>query len=152
MDTLLLPITPEVLKKLFSSDDLTSDFINNKAYSSSNVNDRNIINVANVLLSYYMHMNRVNGLLTEYASLLKKGHLSPPKKDDIQLRIQLLTYVQSQKSQLDSFDSVNQQLKEAQDKIKELQRQTQGRKMKKSKTKKSKRTRKTRESKRTLKK
>jgi hypothetical protein len=116
MDT-LLPITPDVLKKLFSSDDLTSDFIENKAYA----NDKNIINVANVLLSYYIHMNQVNGLLSEYSALLSKGNLSSSKKDDIQLRIQLLTYVQSQKNQLDSFDSVNQQLKEAQEKIKELQ-------------------------------
>jgi hypothetical protein len=137
MDTLLLPITPDVLKKLFSSDDLTSDFIENKAYA----NDKNIINVANVLLSYYIHMNQVNDLLSEYSSLLSKGVLSPLKKDDIQLRIQLLTYVQSQKNQLDSFDSVNQQLKEAQEKIKELQRKTQGKKMKtkKMKTKKSRR-------------
>ncbi len=96
----LLPITPDVLKSLLASDDLTTDFINNSAYKSNT----NIINVAKVLLSYYMSMNKVKDMLSQYNDLLKKGNLSPEKKADIELRVQLLTYVVSQKNILDYID------------------------------------------------
>jgi hypothetical protein len=96
----LLPITPDVLKSLLASDDLTTDFINNSAYTSNT----NIINVAKVLLSYYMSMNKVKDMLSQYNDVLKKGNLSPEKKSDIELRVQLLTYVVSQKNILDYID------------------------------------------------
>ena len=96
----LLPITPDVLKSLLASDDLTNDFINNSAYTSNT----NIINVAKVLLSYYMSMNKVKDMLSQYNDVLKNGNLSPEKKDDIELRVKLLTYVVSQKNILDYID------------------------------------------------
>ncbi len=97
---ILLPITPDVLKSLLASDDLTTDFINNSAYTSNT----NIINVAKVLLSYYMSMNKVKEMLSQYNDVLKNGNLSPEKKADIELRVQLLTYVVSQKNILDYID------------------------------------------------
>jgi hypothetical protein len=124
MDT-LLPITPDVLKSLLASDDLTNDFITNNEYSKSTIvpfsqqtdTDRtniNIINVAKVLLSYYMSMNKVNDKLSEYSSMLenKENKLSTEKKADIELRVKLLTYVVSQKYMLDNFDKVNNELQE----------------------------------------
>jgi hypothetical protein len=91
MDTLLKPIAPDVLKKLFLSDDLTTDFIKNTEYSSN----QNVINAATVLLSYYMNMNNVNKLLSD----------SQQKKDDLELRMQLLTYVSEQKKEIDKVDN-----------------------------------------------
>ncbi len=97
----LLPITPEVLKSLLASDNLTDDFINNSVYKSNT----NIINVAKVLLSYYMSMNKVKDMLSNYKDILKNGNsLSPEKKADIELRVKLLTYVVSQKNILDYID------------------------------------------------
>ncbi len=100
MDPLLEPIKDGVLKKMFLSDDLTNDFIKNKEYSTN----KNVINVANVLLSYYMNMNQVNTLLSSYSDILKTN-ISPQKKMDIKLRIQLLRYVQLQKKELDKIDN-----------------------------------------------
>jgi hypothetical protein len=101
MDSLLKPIEPDVLKKMFLSDDLTTDFIKNKEYST----DPNVICVANVLLSYYMNMNQVNNMLSNYSSMVTNEDLSPEKKADIKLRIQLLTYVSMQKIELDKVDN-----------------------------------------------
>lgn len=101
MDQLLEPIKQDVLKKMFLSDDLTTDFIKNKEYST----DPNVIRVANVLLSYYMNMNQVNNMLTDYSYKVTNEILSPQKKADIELRIQLLTYVSKQKIELDKVDN-----------------------------------------------
>jgi len=111
---ILYPITPEQLSLLLASDDLNDDFINNKAYSKSmnvpiqqrTATDRsniNIINVAKVLLSYYMSMNTVKKMLSQYSSLLK-NKLSPEKKADIELRVKLLDYVVSQKIILENVN------------------------------------------------
>ena len=100
MDPLLEPIEDGILKKMFLSDDLTNDFIKNKEYSTN----KNVINVANVLLSYYMNMNQVNTLLSSYSDI-PKTNISPQKKMDIKLRIQLLHYVQLQKKELDKIDN-----------------------------------------------
>ena len=97
----LLSITTDELKSLLASDDLTNDFINNGLYKSNT----NIINVAKVLLSYYMNMNKVKEMLSQYKDVLKNGNsLSPEKKADIELRVKLLTYVVSQKNILDYID------------------------------------------------
>jgi hypothetical protein len=122
MDTLmLLPITPDEVKSLLASDDLTNEFINNNKYSASTMipisqqtdTDRsniNIINVAKVLLSYYMSMNTVKEKLSMYSSMLTNlSPLSPlykDKKADIELRVQLLTYVVSQKYILENYDKI----------------------------------------------
>jgi hypothetical protein len=148
MDTLLLPITPEVVKKLFSSDDLTNDFINNSEYATNDQVNINIVNVAKVLLSYYLHMNKVNDMLSDY-TLLLKNNLSPEKKDDIKLRVQLLTYVQSQKNQIDSFDALNDELKKSKEEIERLKKslEKQGKKSRRKRnTKKSRRKRNTKKS------
>jgi hypothetical protein len=100
MDPLLEPIEDAVLEKMFLSDDLTHDFIQNKDYSTN----KNVINIANVLLSYYMNMNQVNTLLSRYSDLLKTN-ISPQKEMDTKLRIQLLHYVQLQKKELDKIDT-----------------------------------------------
>jgi len=102
MDSVLLQhIETDLLKKLFLSDDLTTEFINNKEYSSN----QNVINVATVLLSYYMHMNDVNNMLSDYKKRINKTTLSNQEKADIELRIQLLTYVSKQKEQIDKVDN-----------------------------------------------
>ena len=120
----LLPITPEILKSLLASDDLTNDFINNSVYSTSTLvpvsrqtaTDRtniNIINVAKVLLSYYMSMNKVKDMLSQYSSILKnKGNISPENKDDMELRVKLLNYVVSQKDILENYDNVHNELEQ----------------------------------------
>jgi hypothetical protein len=129
----LLPITPDVLKSLLASDDLTNDFINNSAYKSNT----NIINVAKVLLSYYMSMNKVKDMLSQYNDVLKKGNLSPEKKADIELRVQLLTYVVSQKNILDYIDKEKKTVSEN---IKLFGKKT-GSKRRRSKRRRSKRRR-----------
>jgi hypothetical protein len=111
MNPLLLePIADDILKKMFLSDDLTNEFIKNKEYSTN----KNVINVANVLLSYYMNMNQVDKLLSDYSAIIKNT-ISPREKKDITLRIQLLRYVQLQKKELDKIDNnkiINSVLKE----------------------------------------
>ena len=146
MDT-LLPITTDVLTSLLASDDLTNEFINNSKYSKSTMvpltqqtdTDRsniNIINVAKVLLSYYMSMNKVKDMLSNYSSMLNNlSQLSPEKKSDIELRVKLLTYVVSQKYILENFDRVNNELQEY--KNKELAKS--GKRKSKKKSKKTKR-------------
>ncbi len=97
MDPLLQPLSSNILTKLFLSDDLTNEFIKNKDYSSN----QNVINVATVLLSYYENMNGVNKMLSDYTAMVTNATLSPQKKADLELRIQLLTYVSKQKEEIE---------------------------------------------------
>ncbi len=101
MDPLLQPLSSNILTKLFLSDDLTNEFIKNKDYSSN----QNVINVATVLLSYYENMNGVNKMLSDYTAMVTNATLSPQKKADLELRIQLLTYVSKQKEEIDKVDN-----------------------------------------------
>jgi hypothetical protein len=132
MEPLLKPIASDILRKLFLSDDLMTDFIKNKDYASH----PNVINVANVLLSYYIHMDKVNRWLSDYSMLVKNTTLSAEKKADITLRIQLLTYVSEQKKELDKVDT---------NKI--IDSILQGKKRKTRRTKKSRRTKRSRQTK-----
>jgi hypothetical protein len=109
-----------------------TDFIKNKDYESH----PNVINVANVLLSYYIHMDKVNRWLSDYSMLVKNTTLSAEKKADITLRIQLLTYVSEQKKELDKVDT---------NKI--IDSILQGKKRKTRRTKKSRRTKRSRQTK-----
>jgi len=101
MEPLLKPIASDILRKLFLSDDLMTDFIKNKDYATN----PNVINVANVLLSYFIHMDKVNTWLSDYSMLVKNTPLSAEKKADLTLRIQLLKYVSEQKKELDKVDT-----------------------------------------------
>ncbi len=60
------------------------------------------MNVAKVLLSYYENMNQIDSLLSDYST---KKTTSPEKKADVDVRIKLLKYVQSQKKELDKIDN-----------------------------------------------
>jgi hypothetical protein len=101
MEPLLKPIASDMLKKLFLSDDLTTDFIKNKDYASN----QNVIHAATVLLSYYENMNKVNDMLSNYSMLIKSPSLSSEKKQDMEVRIKLLTYVSAQKKEIDKVDT-----------------------------------------------
>ena len=100
MEPLLKPIASDILKKLFLSDDLKTDFLKNKNYANQNV-----IHVATVLLSYYENMNKVNDMLSNYSMLIKSPSLSFEKKQDMEVRIKLLTYVSAQKKEIDKVDT-----------------------------------------------
>ena len=100
MEPLLKPIASYILRKLFLSDDLMTDFIKNKDYASN----QNVIHVATVLLSYYENMNKVNDMLSNYSMLIKSPSLYSEKKQDMDVRIKLLAYVSAQKKEIEKVE------------------------------------------------